>query len=432
MPRLDAQGAAYFPDGRILFARGTDLYITDNDDSSPRKFFGLDKSFSEVDQPTMSPDGRRIAFLARKGPIVFAATIMQTEANGSGVQTITQGPSPGEVCCPNWNKSGRYLVYAVRSRGTWDLWAQSTTRSFFRRSPGPIQLTHGPLSYGQTISSRDGTQLFAVGTKQRGELVRYDTQSKQFVPILSGISAFDVSFSADGQWAAYVSYPDGTLWRSRADGTDRLQLTYPPTVVAFPFISPDGKRVAFGTRDAEAYAVNIDGSGLQKIATPYALAPNWSPDGNKVVMTHVANNEADAQVFDFRTGQLWVVPSSQGLRGEQWVGPDEFVAGWKGSRAVRIFDVTTNTWSELVPEAINWAHSPDYKYLYYTTGGAEPNAMRIRIADRKIECITSLKDLRRSISPFGGTHLSVAPDGSPVFTRDLSTEEIYALTVNWP
>jgi len=289
-----------------------------------------------------------------------------------------------------------------------------------------------PLSYAQAVSSRDGTQLFAVGTKHRGELVRYDTQSKQFVPILSGISAFDVTFSADGQWAAYVSYPEGTLWRSRADGTERLQLTYPPMVVALPFISPDGKRVAFGTLEAEAYVVNINGSELQKIAAPYTLAPNWTPDGSRIIMTHVADTEADEQIFDFRTGQLQIVPSSQGLRGGQWVGPDEFVAGWRGSRALRIFDVNTNTWSELVPEAINWAHSLDYKYLYYTTGGAEPNAMRIRIADRKVEFITSLKDLRRSLRATGATQISVAPDGSAVFTRDLSTEEIYALTVKWP
>jgi hypothetical protein len=58
--------------------------------------------------------------------------------------------------------------------------------------------------------------------------------------------------------------------------------------------------------------------------------------------------------------------------------------------------------------------------------------MRIRIADRKIEVITSLKNLRRSISPGSATQISVAPDSSPVFTRDLNTEEIYALTVKWP
>ena len=58
--------------------------------------------------------------------------------------------------------------------------------------------------------------------------------------------------------------------------------------------------------------------------------------------------------------------------------------------------------------------------------------MRIRIADRKVEFITSLKDLRRSLRATGATQISVAPDGSAVFTRDLSTEEIYALTVKWP
>jgi len=199
---LTLQDAAYFPDGRILFARGTDRYIAENDGSSPRKFFGLDKSFIRIDQPTISPNGTRIAFLARTALIVFASTIMQIEANGSGLRTITEGSSQGAVCCPNWSRNGHYLVYAVQSRGTWDLWAQPTTSSFPRRSSGPTQLTHGPLSYAQTVSSRDGTQLFAVGTKHRGELVSCDARSKQFVPILSGISAFDVTFSADGQWAA--------------------------------------------------------------------------------------------------------------------------------------------------------------------------------------------------------------------------------------
>lgn len=77
--------------------------------------------------------------------------------------------------------------------------------------------------------------------------------------------------------------------------------------------------------------------------------------------------------------------------------------------------------------------SPDYKYLYYTTGGAEPQALRIRIADRKTETITSLKDLRRITDwEDDNTQISVAPDGSAVFTRDTGTQEIYALTVKWP
>ena len=41
-------------------------------------------------------------------------------------------------------------------------------------------------------------------------------------------------------------------------------------------------------------------------------------------------------------------------------------------------------------------------------------------------------NLPRVIGPDGNTQISVAPDGSAVFTRDIGTQEIYALTVKWP
>ena len=52
-----------------------------------------------------------------------------------------------------------------------------------------------------------------------------------------------------------------------------------------------------------------------------------------------------------------------------------------------IFDLKTEKWSDLVPGEVpkifvNWNHSPDFKYLYYVTGGAEPQVIRMRVADR--------------------------------------------------
>jgi hypothetical protein len=59
--------------------------------------------------------------------------------------------------------------------------------------------------------------------------------------------------------------------------------------------------------------------------------------------------------------------------------------------------------------------------------------MRIRLADHKIEEVASLKGLRRALDPIlSQTQISVAPDGSPVFTRDIGSQEIYALAVKWP
>ena len=106
--------------------------------------------------------------------------------------------------------------------------------TLFRRSMRPIQLTSGPISYEGASVSRDGKHVFAIGTTQRGELVRYDMKSHEFVPFLSGISAVEPSFSRDGQWVAYESFPDENLWRSRSDGSDKMQLTYPPIKVGVP------------------------------------------------------------------------------------------------------------------------------------------------------------------------------------------------------
>ena len=95
------------------------------------------------------------------------------------------------------------------------------------------------------VPSPDGKHLFAEGYLPRGELVVYDIKSHQFLPFLSGISAGELDFSRDGKWVAYVSYPDGTLWRSRADGSERLQLTFPPVTVFLPRWSPDGTQIAY-------------------------------------------------------------------------------------------------------------------------------------------------------------------------------------------
>lgn len=98
----------------------------------------------------------------------------------------------------------------------------------------------------QPFPSKDGKQLFVVGRTSRGELVRYDAKTSQFAPFLSGISAEHVAFSKDGQPVAYVTYPEGILWRSKPDGSERLQLTYPPLYAVHPRWSPDGPRRLMG------------------------------------------------------------------------------------------------------------------------------------------------------------------------------------------
>ena len=57
----------------------------------------------------------------------------------------------------------------------------------------------------------------------------------------------------------------------------------------------------------------------------------------------------------------------------------------------------------------------------------------MRMADRRVEEVASLGDFRAVDDPYlGNTQLSVTQDYSVILTRDIGTQEVYALAVKWP
>jgi len=427
-----SQDATLFPDGRILFCQGKDIEVAEKDGSRRRKLLSVD---GLPVQPSVSPDGERLVFTILS-PAHRPLSISEAKADGSGLHALLTNDATGRLCCARWTPDGRYIVYEKRHDGRGDLWALPMQSGFLRPAPAPIRLTNGPLSYRAATSSPDGKQIFAVGIEARGELIRYDANSRQFVPLLPGIHAFAPSWSADGKWVAYTAYPDHVLWRSRSDGTDPLQLTFPPGQVQDPSISPDGTQVVYVNSAGSICLIGMDGGSAPSIVEKDGSSPHWSPDGSRLVFKD-RGAPPHIHVHDFRTGKSSLVPAPDGLLNPQWVGDHRLVAGTHDFTKLMVLDAGAQQWSELVSFTapaylVNWVHTPDYKSLDYTTGGAEPMLFRVRLADRKFETITSLKGLHRGVGPNGNTRISVAPDGSPVLTRDIGTQEIYALTVKWP
>ncbi len=206
------------------------------DGSSPRKLLTVD---SNPHYFRFSPNGRVFRFSQYDGQI-DSTTIMEAAADGTRLHKMFPGYGG------TWTSDGRFFIFQTRSGRRIDLWALPEERGFRwgRRDDKPIQLTAGPLNFEDPLPSKDGKQIFAIGDSHRAEVIRYDSRSGQFVPYLSGISAEGLAFTRDGQWVTYTSYPDGTLWRSKVDGSERLQLTFSPMRVLLPRWSPDGKQIA--------------------------------------------------------------------------------------------------------------------------------------------------------------------------------------------
>ena len=409
MGNLDAHEASMTRDGRLLLSRVSELFIAEKDGSNPRKIISLTQG--HFGDTAMSPDGRRIVFTFYGNPELYIAN-----SDGSGVRPLAKNSERGGFCCARWTADGRFIVFATRFPAPrQDLWYLRMDDGWLQHASEPKRLTAGPLSYWNPVPSQDGKTVFATGTTTRRELIRYDLTSHTFVPLFPGLSVTDLAFSADGQWMAYVSDADHCLWRSRSDGSDRLQLTFPPGVASSPAISPDSKWVVYGSSEGKgSYMVSMDGGTPQKVKNSINGGASLSPDGNFLVFNESTNawQTPEVKLLDIRTGQVSPVPGGQ--MWPEWAAPGKFVAGRRDMRVLQIYDVSAGQWSELSkPEdgpVGNWAHSPDFKYFYYTTRGQDPRIIRVRMADMKSEVVSSLKNLDASL---GGryTQLSVAPDG---------------------
>jgi Tol biopolymer transport system component len=345
-----------------------------------------------------------------------------------------------------WTGDGRYFVFQSDDAGG-DIYAIREAPSWLRRQSRPVRLTFGPLRFEAPGSSPDGRRLYAWGTIGRQMLLRYDAGARRFVPHLGGMSASQVAVSLDGQWLAWIRLPDRTLWRGRADGTHRLQLTGPSLVAQHPRWSPDGHRIVFTAAPSgnpkTVRVVSADGGEPEELAGwPKGLLegpetdlwdPCWLADGRSIVFSALAVIQPGIFRVDGKTRQVSRLPGTEDLQYPK-CGPQGQVLAMvrprtqAGPRAeFRVLWPRRTDWEAVGPvdgaAYANWARDGE------SIIGLNEAALRVErrsLRTGRVEVMADVHDLRLD-TVAGTTWMGLGPDDVPLVVEDQSTSDLYAL-----
>jgi len=446
---LAGRDASWSADGQhLVFSKGAVLYVAGAAGTQKHELYTANGS---IFAPHFSPDGQRIRFTVSDAA-QNTTSIWEIGQDGSNPHALLGNwPHASSACCGNWTADGRYYIFQASltlpntSTNMSALWAlPDSAQGTSVDEPGIVRLTSGSISFGNASVSRNDKKMWAIGVQPVGEIVKYDVASKKFIPVIPGVSATDLSFSPDGKWVTYVTVPEGMLWRSRADGTDRLQLTSAGQS-ALPVWSPDGKQIAFVNMQPgqswKLFLVPATGGTQHEVLSESGsqMDANWSSDGARLMFGDLRQlgGGLTIRILDLKTGKIERVPGSEGLFSPRWSPDGRYIAALSpDNTTLKRYDFKTQKWSNWLVESAGsvsypvW--SPDSKSISFDDlVNGDESIRRVKLEENQPKLAFVLGSIERYPGALG-TWSGRAADGSWMFVRDRSTQEVYQLSMELP
>lgn len=440
---LTCEMARWSPDnGRIACVNGTSIIIANADGTQPRTLVSLGSVPLHL---AWTPDGKRLIFVLDQfgDPAAASAWEVAAHAQADGSPPTPRALPWGKDCCVNWawDESGKQLLFLRIDAEGQPILGEMSALNAASNSDDQARL---PVAVGKVMEVRADNDknliyLLIEGPSQ-GEVLKVGPTSTAYKVVLPGLLASDIAYSEDGQWMTYVNQSDQTLWRSRSDGTDGLQLTKSPTSVDISSWSPDGSTIAYLAKSSDGpwriFLVGRDGSRRRE-ATPDEEnsqgGPSWSPDGKKLIYANTLCQQTQTcwiHEIDLETGKVTRLPGSHGLRTARFSPSGRYIAALQPEKhEVVLFDVRKKTWRTLAASVtgdnINW--SRDSQFIFTDSPRLpRPIIEKIRVADGRRVTVADFAPLER-MPGTGSPWFGLAPDGSPILLHLYNPTEIYAL-----
>jgi Tol biopolymer transport system component/DNA-binding winged helix-turn-helix (wHTH) protein len=449
---VTATDAVWSPTGLLIaFARDDKLFIARPDGTQVREI----ATFSSPPHSLVwSPDGETLRFTESSANNA-SDEIWQITADGRNLRRPLDNERDTHEVGGTWADQGRYFLFTagLNSHVTLavdtlsNIWVAQRKRFFLRAErANPLQLTHGPVSFTQLATSHAGTRIFALGTHPEYQLIRVGAKTQNVTRLLDDAGATTVDYSPDGEWIVYALRQNGSIWKSRRDGSGRVELTSTPPGAFAPSWSPDGKKILFTAfslgKQPQLYVIPSEGGTPQPVLPPgttgATISGDWSPDSREIVMDYMEPGKdlrPHLQIVHVDTGKVTVLAGTEGWSQPRWA-PDgkHFAAVDQGGHRILMSDGDGKNWKYLAeaknPREIYW--SSDSKFVYFQdTGDEEQSVFRVSVAAAKTQKILGFKEwLENGAAQCHFT--GVGPDGSIYATIDHGGTDLYAVDLKFP
>ena len=275
--------------------------------------------------PRWSPDGRRIAFLSRRGDDAHPQLYVLDAEGGEARRVMAHPTAPSDLT-----------------------WAPDSRLVFFTAPVAPT-----PAAAEKT-RLQDDVFAFEETNFEHEHLWVVDLDGKTTRITYGDYSVTDYTLSPSGSRISMTRAPSPLLehmrfseaWVMDASGGNALRLTTNEVAEREPLVSPDGTQVLF-TADAnerfepyyndKLFVVPVGGGAARVLLpdVPYEVtAAQWTPDGASIVF--VANHGVHTQVMQVQVATRRVTALTSG---------DHTVGAWRMDprSGAQVFTVNTTT-----------------------------------------------------------------------------------------
>jgi len=232
--------------------------------------------------PTLSPDGRTVAFVSdRSGTL----QVWVKALTGGNPLQLTFHEQP--VARPRWSPQGDRIVYSVEGNGIWSVAPLGgSSRQLVEVGRNPDLAPDGRMLVFERpweiwIANADGTNERQLPILKQGYLAYYGDAWPTFSPDGREIALF---LGDKG--------PSGDYWSVPASGGEPRRLTFDEAEGGAPAWTPDGKHIVVSssrTGSLTLWRIPLAGGAPEALTTGagHDLDPTVSPDGQHVLFANV-------------------------------------------------------------------------------------------------------------------------------------------------